>query len=135
MECPLHFIFECDALQWDRERIFGQLWLPPCDKPAKVGQSQKYGKAKVKRPRANNTIIGPANKDLAGLASQSGKASLAGTSSYNLCHPFSSLSSWTIKQVQEFVSVDSFLEVCVLEQNGNDLQSRKTSLGVQDVQL
>ena len=135
MECPLHFIFECDGLQWDRERIFGQLWLPPCDRPAKAGRSQKYGKAKVKRPRANNTIIGPANKDLAGLASRCDKASLAGTSSYNLCHPFSSLSSWTVKQVQEFVSVDSFLEVCVLQQSGNDLEFRKTSLGVHDVQL
>ena len=108
----------------------------PCDRPAKVGLKQKYGsKAKVKRPRANNTIIGPANKDLAGLASQCDEASLAGTSSYNLCHPFSSLSSWTVKQVQEFVSVDSFLEVCVLEQNGNDLNLRKTSLGVHDAQL
>ena len=135
MECPLHFIFECHGLQWDRERIFGQLWLPPCDRPAKVGRTQKYGsKAKVKRLSANNTTIRPANKALADLASQS-EASLAGTSSSNMCHPFSSLSSWTVKQVQEFVSVDSFLEVCVLEQSGNDLNLRKTSLGVHDAQI
>ena len=135
VECPLHFIFECDGLQWDREKIFGQLWPAPCDRPAKAGLTQKYdSKAKVKRPRANNTIIRPANEALADLASQS-KTSLAGTSSSNMCHPFSSLSSWTVKQIQEFVSVDSFLEVCVLQQSGNDLEFRKTSLGVHDVQL
>ena len=125
MECSLHFIF-CDGLQLGDKRILGQLWIPPCDRPAKAGRTQKYGsKAKVKRPRANNTIIGPANKVLAGLARQCGEASLAGTSLYNLCHPFSSLSSWTVKQIQEFVSVNSFLEVYILQQIGNaNLESR-----------
>ena len=88
----------------------------------------------AKRQQTNNAIIRPANKVLAGLACQN-EVSLARTSSFNVFHPFSSLSSWTIKQIQEFVSVDSFLEVFVLQQTGNDLEFRKTSLGVHDVQL
>ena len=69
MECSLHFIF-CDGLQLDDKRTLGQLWIPPCDRPAKAGRTQKYGsKAKVKRPSANNTTIRPANKALADLAS------------------------------------------------------------------
>ena len=93
VECPLHFTFECDGLQWDRKKIFGQLWLEPCDKPVKTGLTQKFGsKAKAKRPKACNAIIRPANKALAGLACQT-EASQAGTSSFNVFHPFSSLSS------------------------------------------
>ena len=135
VECPLHFIFECDGLQWDREKIFGQLWPEPCDRPVKTGLTQKYGgKVKAKRPMTYNAIIRPANKALADLACHD-EVSLVGTSSFNMFHPFSSLSSWTIKQIQEFVSVDSFLEVFVLQQTGNDLESRKTSLGVHAVQL
>ena len=129
------FIFECEVLRWDREKIFGQLWPEPCDRPVKTGLTQKFGsKVKAKRPQTNNATIRPANKALAGLACQT-EAIQAGTSSFNVFHPFSSLSSWTIKQIQEFVSVDSFQDVCVLKQSGDDLQCRKTSLGVQDVLL
>ena len=136
VECPLHFIFECEALKWDREKIFGQLWPEPCDRPTKVSLTHKNGsKAQANRPQANNAIIRPANNVLAGLACQTG-ASQAGNSSFNMPHPSSSLFSWTVKQIQEFVSVDSFLEVYVLQQIGNaNLESRNASLGVQAAQL
>ena len=69
VECPLHFIFECEGLKWDRENIFGQLWLEPCDRPAKASLTQNKGnKAKTNRSIAN-VIIRPANNVLASLAS------------------------------------------------------------------
>ena len=121
VECPLHFIFECEGLRWDREKIFGQLWLDPCNRPALAGPTQDKGsRAQANRPQATNTTIRPANNALAGLASQ------AGNSSFNVPHPLSFLSSWTIKQIQDFVSVDSFLEVYVPQHIGDTSLISKT---------
>ena len=119
----MHFIFECEALKWDRENIFGQFWLNPCNRPALAGPIQNKGSkdtAQAIWPQASQTTIRPANNALAGLASQ------AGNSSYNVPHPLSFLSSWTIKQIQEFVSVDSFLEVYVPQHIGDTGLNCKT---------
>ena len=131
VECPLHFIFECEALKWDRERIFGQFWLDPCNRPALAGPRQGKGSAARNNvSQATNTTIRPANNALAGLASQ------AGNSSFNVPHPLSSLYSWTIKQIQEFVSIDSFLEVYVPQHIGDaHLNSKSVSPVVQAAQV
>ena len=86
-----------------------------------LGPNQGTGsRAKTKRPHATKNTNRPANNALASLACQ------AGTSSFNMPHPLSFLSSWTIKQIQEFVSVDSFLEVYVPQHIGDTGLTYKT---------
>ena len=100
------------------------LWptlVRPMYRPALAGPIQGKGStAETNRSQANNTTIRPANNALAGLTSQ------AGNSSFNVPHPLSSLYSWTIKQIQEFVSVDSFLEVYVPQHIGDTSLISKT---------
>ena len=120
----MHFIFECEGLKWDREKIFGQFWLNPCNRPALAGPIQNKGSndtAQAIRPQASQSIIRPANNALAGMVSQ------VSNCSFNMPHPLSSLNSWTIKQIHEFVSVDSLLEVYVPQHIGESGLNFKTA--------
>ena len=112
---PLHLIFECEALKWDRENLFGQYWPTPCNRPALASPRQNKGSndmAQANRLKACDPILNPANIALAGMVSQ------VRNSSFNVPHPLSFLNSWTIKQILEFVSVDSLLEVYVPQHIG-----------------
>ena len=65
-------------------------------------------------------ILKPANKALAG------KVSRVSNSSSNMSHP-SSFFVWTIKQTYEFVSVDSLINVYVLQYMGESGLCIKTA--------
>ena len=124
-ETPYHLLFECEAVQWDRELIFGQKWPTFTDRPSLDSlYNSNYEPALAIQPQANQTIR-PANNALAGRVNQ------VSSSSYTVS-PFFSFSSWTIKQIHEFVSIDSLTAVYVTHHTGeSDLKIKAASTNVQ----
>ena len=123
-ESPQHLLFECKAMQWDRNFIFGQHWPLPTDRPILASLSKNHGGTAQAIQLQASQLINPANSALAGRVSQ------VSTSSSNVPHPLS-FSEWTIKQIHEFVSIDSLTAVYVTHYTGeSDLKIKAASTNV-----
>ena len=93
-------------MQWDRKPIFGHECLSSYQH--NLHGQQSNGSTLVHRQVSH--IVCPANN---ALACQVRRVS---TSSSNVSHPTSF--SWTINQINEFVSVDSLIEIFVQKHMG-----------------
>ena len=124
-ETPYHLLFDCEAVQWDRELIFGQKWPTFDDRQALASQENRNVSPVLAIQPQPNIIIRPANSALAGKVKQ------VSSSSYTVPPSFS-FSSWTIKQIHEFVSIDSLTAVYVTHHTGeSDLKIKAASTNVQ----
>ena len=113
----------CNAM--GPQGYFWPTWPSPTFWPALASLSKNpskgnVGTAQAIQQQASQLMVSPANSALAGVVSK------VSTSSYNMSH-MCFFSNWTIKQIHEFVSVDSLMAVYVTQHMGESGLNIKTA--------